>query len=369
MKLPASGCRGPRGMATLLAVGLMSLIAAVVMGLVQAGDLFAARYAEHRQAGRHWALWTIAAARAAARVPAATLAANTPVDAADIETFSAGLPARARLQPAGLATESRLGDMDFAVIEVEDTVALPPATLRAAVSRFRPDPGVAAGAIVSGAIDVGLGAVARIAGSTVPGTPPCSTVVAGSGLADLCAAVTAVLPLQAGDFYAVSSLSVPVARQFLYRTPQPGRPGLNTMETALIIDGADIVNAGGVEAVSGTAASGTVAANATLGRGESTALDLTGTAANHVVGSLVVQARLTAGRIDLIRCDITLNANRSCVEATTLDSASLAVSAGIEVTGVEGPGAGDREDDGEVIAVTLRTGTLSYGDCEGCEAF
>ncbi len=367
MKRRKSARRDPRGLATLLAAGLMSLIAAGVMALVQTGDLLASRYAEHRQAGRQWGLWTIATARAAARVPAGTLAANTPVGAADIETMSAGLAARARLQPAGLATQNRLGDMDFAVIEVEDAVATPPATLRAAISRFRPEPGVAAGAIETGATDAGLGAVARIAGSAGPGVPLCDTVVASSGLADLCATVDAVLPLQAGDFYAVSTLSVPVARQFLYRAPQPGRPGLTTMEAALAVDGANIVNAGTVEVVSGAAASGTVAVDATLGRGESASLNLTGTTVDHAVGSLVVTARLTAARIDLVACAVTLAPDRSCVEAETLDSDSLAVSAEIEVTGVEGVPDGDRVDDSEVIATTLRTATLSSGACEGCE--
>ena len=325
------------------------------------------RYEEHRQAGRQWALWTLAATRAAARVSAATLAAGTLVDAARLETVSAGLAARARLQPDGLATVNRLGDMAFAVIEVEDSVAVPPIMLRAAASRFRPEPGVAAGAIVSGAINAGLGAVARVAGAS--GTPVCDTVMAGSGLADLCATVDAVLPLQAGDLYAVSTVSVPLPRQFLYRTPQPGRPGLTTMETALTIDGANIVNAGMVQIASGTATGGTVAADATLGSGRSAALTLTAGAADHVVGSLTVETGLIAGRIDLVECNVTLAVNRSCVEAVTLHSASLTVSDEIEVTGIEGAGAGDRPDDGEVVADTLRAGSISYGDCEGCGSF
>ena len=182
------------------------------------------RWASAFEAGRVFGAWVLAAHRASqeqdfsARLALQRSFVLTPAELRGFGAVPPGLPER-----AGRDASFTVGIMD----DGRGQAGLPPVAMAFGV--LEPARTEAAPALRSGAIAAGLAALAE-AGST-------DTV-----MADHVPAIEGALgqPLAADTFYVTADAGLRYADAVLYRRPQPGRPGLNRMATALDGDGHDV---------------------------------------------------------------------------------------------------------------------------------
>ena len=366
------------GAGALVAVLLLAALAGTGLAVHYAAQHAARQVASSFDAGRVFGEWVLAAHRASQEhdfsprletepafvlTPAAlrTLGAappGLPTHAGRLASFMVGIMEDGRGGPGSLPGPGRSPvAMAFGVLE--------PA---------RPE---AAPALRSGAIAAGLAALAE-AGS------------AETSMAAHVPAIEAALgrPLAADGLYVTADAGLHYKDAVLYRRPQPGRPGLNRMETALDAGGHDVTGIADAEGFTASAsgdagAKGTgrisgdaVAAGLEAGSLEAGAL---GTASLAVSADLLV-GRAVAGPVSAGSAEVNgrLEAMSAAVTgALTADTLAVAGTAS-----VSGPSSAQTLA-GEMLTAsgTMRSGrisstglhgpdasigSLSVGSCGGC---
>ncbi len=271
-----------RGAGALVAVLLLAALAGTGLAAHYAAQHSARQMASAFEAGRVFGAWVLAAHRASqevdfsARLAAQRSFALTPAELRRFGAVPPGLPVR-----AGRDASFTVGIMDDGRGGAgRETVAMAFGVLEPA----RPE---AVPALRSGAVAAGLAALAE-AGS------------AGTMAAHVPAIEAALRRALAVDgLYVTADAGLRYDDRTLYRRAQPGRLGLNRMETALDAGGNDaagIADADGFTAsVSGgaeAAGSGSVAGDADAAGLEAGSLEAGGVG----TGSLAVSAALLVGR-------------------------------------------------------------------------
>ena len=361
-----SARRYRRGAGALVAVLLLAALAGTGLAAHYAARHAARQVDTAFEAGRVFGEWVLAAHRASQEIdfsvrvaiePAFVL---TPAVLRGLGAVPPGLPARAGR------------DASFVVGIVDDGwgVAMAFGVLEPA----RPE---AAPALRRGAIAAGLAALAD-AGST------------DTAMALHVPAIEDALgrPLAAGALYVTADAGLRYRDQTLYRRPQPGRPGLNRMETALDAGGHDVTGAAAAEgftaSVSGDAEAGgrgSVTGNAAAARLgadtlEAGALD----AAALTVSADLMVGRATAGLVTTGTASVNGRLDTAAMTAAgALSAETLAVAGTASVTGPTSA----QSIAGEMLTVngTLRAGriastglhgpdaaigALTVGSCGGC---
>ena len=360
------------GAGALVAVLLLAALAGTGLAVHYAAQHAAGQMASAFEAGRVFGEWVLAAHRAsqqhdfAPRLEIEPAFVLTPAALRGLGAVPPGLPSH-----AGRHASFTVGIMDDGRgIPGSDPVAMAFGVLEPA----RPE---AAPGLRSGAVAAGLAALAE----------------AGSAETAMAAHVPAIetalgRPLAADSLYVTADAGLHYLDAVLYRRPQPGRPGLNRMETALDAGGHDVAGIadakGFTASVSGDAdadGSGSVTGDAaaagleagSLEAGALGAASLTvsaeflvgrATAGPVTAGSAEVDGRLEAASVaaaGALTADTLAAAGSSSVSghssAQTLAgemlTASGTVRSGrISSTGLHGPDAS--------------IGTLSVGSCGGC---
>ena len=272
-----------RGAGALVAVLLLAALAGTGLAVHYAAQHAARQTAQAFQAGRVFGEWVLAAHRAAQE---RDFAVRLEIEPAFVLTPAAlrGMGA----VPPGLP--SRIGrDASFRVGIMDDGAGVPGRSpVAMAFGVLEPGQAEAAPARRRGAIAAGLAALAE-AGS------------AGTAMAAHVPAIEDALgrPLAADAFYVTADTGLHYRDQILYRRAQPGRPGLNRMETALDAGGRDVMGAAGAAgfsaSVSGDAEAG--GSGTVTGDGEAARLETGSLEAGALgVGSLAVSAELLVGR-------------------------------------------------------------------------
>ena len=195
-------------------------------------------------------------------------------------------------------------------------------------------------------------------------------------------------PLAAGALYVTADTGLRYSDQTLYRRPQPGRPGLNRMETALDAGGHDVTGAAAAEgftaSVSGDAeagGAGSVTGNAAAARLGADTLEAGGLdAAALTVSADLMVGRATAGPVTTGTASVNGRLDAAAVTAAgALTANTLAVAGTASVTGPSSA----QSLAGEMLTVngTLRAGriastglhgpdaaidALAVGSCGGC---
>ena len=262
-----------RGAGALAAVLLLAALAGAALAAYYAAEDAARRRALDREAGRVFAAWVLAAHRAgqerdfSARLAGGTGFALTPAELRGFGAVPPGLPGgTGRDDGAGVA-------MAFGVLEPTLAGALP--------------------ALREGALAAGLANLAEAGGEATPMAVHRPAIEDALGR-----------PLAVDALYVTADFGVGYLDRALYRRPQPGRPWLNRMETALELGGRDLRDADAVAgrsaAVSGDARAGgieTVDADAArLGASSLEAGEL-GAARLAVSSELLVGRALVAGAL------------------------------------------------------------------------
>ena len=271
------------GAGALVAVLLLAALAGTGLAAHYAAQHAARQMASAFQAGRVFGEWVLAAHRAsqehgfASRLQLEPVFVLSPAELRGLGAAPPGLPSQ-----VGRHGSFSLGIMDDGLGR---TGNLPVAMAFGVLEPARPE---AAPALRSGAISAGIAALAE----------------AGSAETVMAAHVPAIegalgRPLAADSFYVTADAGLRYADDVLYRRPQPGRPGLNRMETALDAGGNDvtgIADADGFTAsVSGdadAAGSGSVAGDADAAGLVAGSLE----AGSLAAASLTVSADLLVGR-------------------------------------------------------------------------
>ena len=361
-----------RGAGALLAVLLLAALAGTGLAAHYAAQHAARQTAQAFEAGRVFAAWVLSAHRASQELdysirlavePAFVL---TPAVLRGLGAVPPGLPGN-----AGRDASFVVGIMD----DGGGGPGLSPVAMAFGVLEpARPE---AAPALRRGAIAAGLAALAD-AGSTE------------TAMALHVPAIEEALgrPLAAGALYVTADAGLRYSDQLLYRRPQPGRPGLNRMETALDAGGHDVTGAAAAEGFTASASgdvdaegAGGVVGNALAARLgadtlEAGALD----AAALTVSAHLVVGRAAAGPVLAGTADVSGRLDAAGLSAAgALTANTLAVAGTASVTGRSSA----QLLAGEMLTVngTLRAGriastglhgpdaaidALAVGSCGGC---
>ena len=219
------------GAGALVAVLLLAALAGTGLAAHYAAQHAARQTAQAFEAGRVFAAWVLSAHRASQELdysvrlavePAFVLA---PAVLRGLGAVPPGLPANAGR------------DASFVVGIMDDGRGVPGSSpVAMAFGVLEPARPEAAPALRRGAIAAGLAALAD-AGS------------ADTAMALHVPAIEGALgrPLAAGALYVTADTGLRYQDQVLYRRPQPGRPGLNRMETGLDAGGHDVTGAAAAE--------------------------------------------------------------------------------------------------------------------------
>ena len=347
------------GAGALVAVLLLAALAGTGLAAHYAAQHAARQVASAFQAGRVFGEWVLAAHRAgqehgfAARLQLDTAFVLTPAELRGLGTAPPGL-----LPQVGRHASFTVGIMDDGL---GGTGNPPVAMAFGVLEPARPE---AAPALRSGAITAGLAALAE----------------AGSAETVMAAHVPAIegalgRPLAADSFYVTADAGLRYADAVLYRRPQPGRPGLNRMETALDAGGHDVTGiadadgftasvSGDAEAAgSGNVAGGTGAAGLEAGSLEAGSL---ATASLAVSADLLI-GRAVAGPVTAGTTDVAGPVNAASVAtAGALTADTLAVAGTATVSGPSSA----RTLAGEMLTVsgTMRAGRISSTGLHGPDA-
>ncbi len=360
------------GAGALVAVLLLAALAGTGLAAHYAAQHAARQVASAFEAGRVFGEWVLAAHRAsqehdfASRLEVEPAFVLTPAALRGMGAVPPGLPSQVSRYASftvGIMDDGRGG-----------TGNLPVAMAFGVLEPARPE---AAPALRSGAIAAGLAALAE----------------AGSVKTAMAAHVPAIegalgRSLAPDGLYVAADAGLRYADAVLYRRAQPGRPGLNRMETALDAGGSDvtgIADADGFTAsISGdaeAAGSGSVAGDAGAARLEAGSLE----AGSLAAASLTVSADLLVGRavtgpVSAGSADVAGRLEAASVTAAgALTAETLAVAG---TTSVSGPSSAQALA-GETLTAsgTMRAGrisstglhgpdasidALSVGSCGGC---
>ena len=366
------------GAGALVAVLLLAALAGTGLAAHYAAQHAARQVASAFEAGRVFGEWVLAAHRAsqeqdfAARLTVQRSFVLTPAELRGFGAVPPGLPERAG-RDGGTPRYAA-----FAVGIMDDgrgQAGFPPVAMAFGV--LEPARTEAAPALRSGAIAAGLAALAE-AGSA-------ETVMAAHVPAIEGALGRSLAP---DGLYVTADAGLRYADAVLYRRPQPGRPGLSRMETALDAGGHDvtgIVNADGFTAsVAGDAeagGSGSVTGDAGATGLEAGSLEAGALgAASLTVSADLVIGRAVAGPVSAGSADVAGRLEAaSATAAGTLTAETLAVAG---TTSVSGPSSAQSLA-GETLTAsgTMRAGrisstglhgpdasidALSVGSCGGC---
>ena len=366
------------GAGALVAVLLLAALAGTGLAAHYAAQHAARQVASAFEAGRVFGEWVLAAHRAsqeqdfAARLTVQRSFVLTPAELRGFGAVPPGLPER-----AGRDAVFAVGIMD----DGRGQAGFPPVAMAFGV--LEPARTEAAPALRSGAIAAGLAALAE-AGSAE--TAMVAHVPAIEGV--LGRPLAADGPGRSPAFYVTADAGLRYMDAVLYRRPQPGRPGLSRMETALDAGGHDvtgIVNADGFTAsVAGDAeagGSGSVTGDAGATGLEAGSLEAGALgAASLTVSADLLIGRAVAGPVSAGSADVAGRLEAaSATAAGTLTAETLAVAG---TTSVSGPSSAQSLA-GETLTAsgTMRAGrisstglhgpdasidALSVGSCGGC---
>ena len=366
------------GAGALVAVLLLAALAGTGLAAHYAAQHAARQVASAFQAGRVFGEWVLAAHRAsqehgfASRLEIEPAFVLSPAALRALGAVPPGLPAR-----AGRHASFTVGIMDDGrggAGRGPGPGSSPVAMAFGVLEPARPE---AAPALRSGAIAAGLAALAE----------------AGSADTVMAAHVPAIedalgRPLAADSFYVTADAGLRYVDGVLYRRPQPGRPGLNRMETALDAGGNDvtaIADADGFTASvlgdataggSGTVAGDTAAAGLEAGSMEAGSL---GAASLSVSADLLI-GRAVAGPVSAGTAEVAGAVNAASVAtAGALTAETLAVAGTATVSGpssaqtlagemltVSGTMRADRISSTGLHGPDASISDLTVGSCGGC---
>ena len=367
-----------------MAVLLLAALAGTGLAAHYAAQHAARQTAQAFEAGRVFAAWVLSAHRASqeldysVRLAVESAFVLTPATLRGLGTVPPGLPANAGR------------DASFVVGIMDDGAGVPgssPVPGRSPVAMafgvLEPARPEAAAALRRGAIAGGLAALAE-AGST--DTAMAAHVPAIEGA--LGRLLAADVPGRSPALYVTADAGLRYSDQTLYRRPQPGRPGLNRMETALDAGGHDVTGVAAAEgftaSVSGDAeagGAGSVTGNAAATRLGADTLEAGGLdAAGLTVSADLVVGRATAGPVTTGMADVSGRLDAAGVSAAgSLTAETLAVAGTATVSGPSSV----QSLAGEMLTVngTMRAGgiesiglhgpdaaigALAVGSCGGC---
>ena len=355
------------GAGALVAVLLLAALAGTGLAVHYAAQHAARQVASAFEAGRVFGEWVLAAHRAsqghdfASRLEVEPAFVLTPAMLRTLGAVPPGLPSQVSRYASftvGIMDDGRGG-----------TENLPVAMAFGVLELARPE---AAPSLRSGAIAAGLAALAE----------------AGTAETAMAAHVPAIegalgRPLAAGGpgrspaFYVTADAGLRYVDAVLYRRPQPGRPGLNRMETALDAGGHDVTGiadadgftasvAGDAEAGgSGSVASDAGAAGLEAGSLEAGSLG----AASLTVSADLLVGRAVAGPVSAGAADVAGRLEAaSATAAGALTAETLAV-AGTASVSVSGPSSAQSLA-GETLTIsgTMRAGRISSAGLHGPDA-
>ena len=360
------------GAGALVAVLLLAALAGTGLAIHYAAQHAARQVASSFEAGRVFGEWVLAAHRAsqehgfALRLETQPAFVLTPAALRALGAVPPGLPFRVGRDATftvGIMDDGRGGPgsepvaMAFGVLE--------PA---------RPD---VAPALRSGAVAAGLAALAE-AGS------------AETAMAAHVPAIEAALgrPLAADGLYVTADAGLRYDDRTLYRRAQPGRPGLNRMETALDAGGHDVTGIADAEGFTASVsrdaevgASGSVIGDAGAGGVKAGSLEAgsLGAALLTVSAELLV-GRAVAGPVSAGTAEVNGRLEAASVAVTgELTAATLAVAGATSVSGpssaqtlagemltASGIMRADRISSTGLHGPDASIGVLSVGSCGGC---
>ena len=360
------------GAGALVAVLLLAALAGTGLAAHYAAQHAARQVASAFEAGRVFGEWVLAAHRASqehdfsARLTVQRSFVLTPAELRGFGAVPPGLPER-----AGRDAVFAVGIMD----DGRGQAGFPPVAMAFGV--LEPARTEAAPALRSGAIAAGLAALAE-AGSV-------ETVMAAHVPAIEGALGRSLAP---HGLYVTADAGLRYADAVLYRRPQPGRPGLNRMETALDAGGNDvtgIADADGFTAsVSGdadAAGNGSVAGDAGAAGLEAESLEAGALGATSLtVSADLLIGRAVAGPVSAGSADVAGRLEAASATATGALTAETLAVAGTAT--VSGPSSAQALA-GEMLTAsgTMRAGrisstglhgpdasidALSVGSCGGC---
>ena len=347
------------GAGALVAVLLLAALAGTGLAAHYAAQHAARQMASAFEAGRVFGAWVLAAHRAsqeqdfAARLTVQRSFVLTPAELRGFGAVPPGLPER-----AGRNAAFAVGIMDDGL---GGTGNLPVAMAFGVLEPTRPE---AAPALRSGAIAAGLAALAE-AGST-------DTVMAAHVPAIEGALGRSLAP---DGLYVTADAGLRYADAVLYRRAQPGRPGLNRMETALDAGGNDVTGIADADgftasisrdaeaAGSGTVTGDTFAAGLEAGSLEAGSL----AAASLRVSADLLVGRAVAGPVSAGSADVAGRLEAASVTAAgSLSAETLAVAGTASVSGSSSA----QMLAGEMLTAsgTMRAGRISSTGLHGPDA-
>ena len=367
-----SSRRYRRGAGALVAVLLLAALAGTGLAAHYAAQHAARQTAQAFEAGRVFAAWVLAAHRASQELdysvrlavePAFVL---TPATLRGVSTVPPGLPAR-----AGRDASFVVGIMD----DGRGASGLSPVAMAFGV--LEPARAEAAPALRRGAIAAGLAALADAGGTDTAMALHVPAIEGALGR-----------PLAAGALYVTADAGLRYRDQTLYRRPQPGRPGLNRMETTLDAGGHDVTGAaaaegftasvsgdaeaGGAGSVTGDAAAARLGAD-TLEAGALAASALTVSAdllvGRAAAGPVLAGTADVSGRLDAAGLSAagSLTAETLAVAGTaTVSGPSSAQSLAGEMLTVNGTMRAGRIASTGLHGPDAAIGALAVGSCGGC---
>ena len=364
--------RWRRGAGALVAVLLLAALAGTGLAVHYAAQHSARQAVRAFQAGQVFAAWVLAAHRAtqehdfSVRLAVEPAFVLTPAVLRGMGAVPPGLPVS-----AGRDASFTVGIMD----DGRGVAGKPPVAMAFGV--LEPGRAEAAPGLRQGAFAAGLAALAE-AGS------------ADTAMAAHVPAIEGALgrTLTADALYVTADAGLRYRDQTLYRRAQPGRPGLNRMETALDAGGNDVTGASAAEGFTAeasedveTAGGATVTGDASAARLEAESLEAGALGA----ASLTVSAELLVGRAaagPVSAGTIAVSGRLEGAALTTAGRLSAETLAVASTAAVSGPSSA-RSMAGEVLSVSgemraqrigstglhgpdASIGALSVGSCGGC---
>ncbi len=360
------------GAGALVAVLLLAALAGTGLAVHYAAQHAARQVASAFEAGRVFGEWVLAAHRAsqehdfASRLEVEPAFVLTPAALRGMGAVPPGLPSQLSRHAS-----FTVGIMDDGLGEPGN---LPVAMAFGVLEPARPE---AAAALRSGAIAAGLAALAEAgtAETAMAAHVPAIEGVLGRSLAP-------------DGLYVTADAGLRYADAVLYRRAQPGRPGLNRMETALDAGGNDVTGIADADGFTASisrdaeaAGSGTVAGDAGAAGLEAGSLEAGSlAAASLTVSADLLVGRAVAGPVSTGSADLAGRLEAaSATAAGALTAETLAVAG---TTSVSGPSSAQSLA-GEMLTAsgTMRAGrisstglhgpdasigTLTVGSCGGC---
>ena len=360
------------GAGALVAVLLLAALAGTGLAVHYAAQHAARQVASSFEAGRVFGEWVLAAHRAsqehgfALRLETEPAFVLTPAALRALGAVPPGLPSH-----VGREASFTVGIMD----DGRGQAGLPPVAMAFGVLEpARPE---AAPALRSGAVAAGLAALAE----------------AGSAETTMAAHVPAIeaalgRPLAADGLYVTADAGLRYDSRTLYRRAQPGRPGLNRMETALDAGGHDVTGIADAEGFTASVSGDAGAKGAGRISGDAAAAGLkAGSLEAGALGatSLTVSADLLVGRAvagpvwaGSVEISGSLEA-ASAAAAGSLTAETLAVAGTASVSGpssaqklagemltASGTVRSDRISSTGLHGPDASIGALTVGSCGGC---